>query len=64
MKKMMSVLGAIGLSAAVSAAVNDSLLMFSTKGPDKYGDGSPVLANECYALCYVTDPASFAIKAD
>ena len=64
MKKMMSVLGAIGLSAAVSAAVNDSLLMFSTKGPDKYVDGSPVLANECYALCYVTDPASFAIKAD
>lgn len=64
MKKMMLVFGVIGLSAAVSAAVNDSLLMFSTKGPDKYADGSTVLANECYALCYVTDASTFAIKGD
>lgn len=64
MKKIMLALGVVGLSVAALAAVNDSLLMFSTKGPDKYADGTTVLDGECYALCYVTDAASFAIKAD
>jgi len=64
MKKIMFALGVIGLSVAALAAVNDSLLMFSTPGPDKYADGSAVLDGECYALCYVTDAAAFAIKAD
>ncbi len=64
MKKIMFALGAIGMSVAAVAAVNDSLLMFSTKGPDTYRDGSTVLDGECYALCYVTDPGSFAIKSD
>jgi len=63
MKKIMFALGVIGLSVAAVAAVNDTLLMFSTQGPDKYADGSAVLDGECYALCYVTD-SSFAIKAD
>ncbi len=65
MKKLVLALGVIGLSvAALAAAVNDSLLMFSTVGPDKYADGTTVLDGECYALCYVTDAATFAIKAD
>ena len=64
MKKIMFVLGVIGLSVAAVAAVNDTLLMFSTQGPDKYADGTQVLDGECYALCYVTDAAAFAIKAD
>ena len=64
MKKIMFALGVIGLSVAAVAAVNDTLLMFSTQGPDKYADGTQVLDGECYALCYVTDAAAFAIKAD
>ena len=64
MKKIMFALGVIGLSVAAVAAVNDSLLMFSTQGPDKYSDGTQVLDGECYALCYVTDAGAFAIKAD
>ncbi|MCQ2391810.1 MAG: hypothetical protein MJ240_10335 [Kiritimatiellae bacterium] len=64
MKKIMLALGVVGLSVAALAAVNDSLLMFSTKGPDKYADGTMVLDGECYALCYVTDAEAFAIKAD
>ena len=64
MKKIMFALGVIGLSVAAVAAVNDTLLMFSTQGPDKYLDGTQVLDGECYALCYVTDAAAFAIKGD
>ena len=44
MKKIMFALGVIGLSVAAVAAVNDTLLMFSTQGPDKYADGTQVLA--------------------
>ena len=64
MKKIMFALGVIGLSVAAVAAVNDTLLMFSTQGPDTYLDGTQVLDGECYALCYVTDTATFAIKGD
>ena len=64
MKKIMFFVCAFGVSLATLAAVDDSLLMFSTKGPDKYSDGSDVLAGECYALCYVTDADTFAIKSD
>lgn len=64
MKRIMSVLCACSLSFAAFAAVNDVLLMFSTKGPDRYSDGSDVLAGECYALCYVTDAENFAIRSD
>ena len=64
MKKIMFALGVIGLSVAAVAAVNDTLLMFTTQCPDKYADGTQVLDGECYALCYVTDAAAFAIKGD
>ena len=65
MKKIMFALGVIGLSVAAVAAVNDTLLMFSTQGPDKYSDGkTEVIDGECYALCYVTDAYNFKIKAD
>ena len=64
MKKIILGLGTVCLSFAALAAANDALLTFSTKGPDTYKDGAPVQEGECYALCYVTDPAMFAIKAD
>ncbi len=64
MKKIMLGFGVACLSFAAMAAVDDALLMFSTKGPDKYSNGDDVLAGECYALCYVTDAAAFKIKSD
>jgi len=65
MKKIMFALGVIGLSVAAVAAVNDTLLMFSTQGTDTYADGTTVLDGECYALCYVQPGGSaFEIKAD
>ena len=43
--------------AAVSFAnsVGDARLSFSTKGPDRYADGSVVMDGECYALVWSKD---------
>ena len=63
MKKLMTMLGAAGLAWTACAAVNDTLMTFSTVGPDKYADGTTVLDGECYAL--VWSAGEFAgVKAD
>ena len=41
------------------AAQNDTLLTFSTPGPDKYADGSAVLNGESYAVVWTKDGATF-----
>ncbi|MBO5941530.1 MAG: hypothetical protein J6R18_10095 [Kiritimatiellae bacterium] len=46
----------IGLAIGASAnGVNDAWLSFSTKGPDRYADGSVVMDGECYALIWSED---------
>ena len=53
--------------AAVSAfaGANDSVLTFSSEGPDKYADGTTVLDGECYALVWrPADSTGFAFAAD
>ena len=58
------------LCAALAAglcfsAENDTLISFSTPGPDRYADGTAVRDGECYALVWVKDGAEFAgIAAD
>lgn len=52
MKRLMTMLGVAGLAVASFAAVNDTLLVFSTPGPDKYADQTTVLDGECYALVW------------
>lgn len=65
MKKLMTMIGAVGLAFAASAAVDDALLAFSTVGPDKYADGTTVLDGECYALVWTKNGATFGgIAAD
>ena len=59
MKKLLFV--AMMLAAGIClAAANDTILTFSTQGPDTYGDGSTVLDGERYALVWVKDGAAFA----
>ena len=41
------------------AAQDDTLLTFSTPGPDKYADGSAVLNGESYAVVWTKDGATF-----
>jgi len=46
-------------------AANDTLITFSTPGPDKYADGTTVKDGECYALVWTKTGATFAgIAAD
>ena len=65
MKKLMTMIGAVGLAFAATAAFDDALLAFSTVGPDKYADGTTVLDGECYALVWTKNGATFGgIAAD
>ena len=65
MKKLMTMIGAVGLAFAATAAIDDALLAFSTVGPDKYSDGTTVLDGECYALVRTLPGATFGgIAAD
>ena len=59
MKKLMTMIGAVGLAFAATAAIDDALLAFSTVGPDKYADGTTVLDGECYALVRTLPGATF-----
>lgn len=63
MKKLMTVLCA-GLAFAAMAAVNDTLISFSTPGPDTYKDGTAVQDGECYALVWSADGVFEGVKAD
>ena len=46
----------IGIAFVTFAhSVGDARLSFSTKGPDRYADGSVVLDGECYALVWSKD---------
>ena len=64
MKRLMTMLGVAGLAVASFAAVDDTLISFSTPGPDKYADGTDVLPGECYALVWSQDGNFEGIKAD
>lgn len=50
------------LGGAVPAAVSEDagIIGFSTKGPDRYADGTPVLDGEVYALVWTRNGTTFA----
>ena len=55
----------LSMGLALCAAQNDLLVSFSTKGPDKYADGSVVMDKECYALVWTPkNVESATIAAD
>lgn len=60
---MNKILFAIAVCTSVFAssfgAANDTVLSFSTPGPDRYADGSKVLNGESYALVWTADGATF-----
>lgn len=57
--KALLVAGVVLLGLAAQAA-DDTLLAFSTKGPDRYADGTPVLAGEMYAVVWTKAGSEFA----
>lgn len=46
---------ALCASFVAQAAYDDTMICFSTPGPDKYADGTQVLDGERYALCWSAD---------
>lgn len=58
MKKIVLMVVALAGSLAFAAA-NDTILAFSTKGPDVYKDGSQVLDGEYYAIVWTANGATF-----
>ena len=55
-KKSIAFILSLGIAAVVIAnSVGDARLSFSTKGPDRYADGSVVMDGECYALVWSSD---------
>ena len=63
MKKTITLFAAAMLCGAAFAAANDALITFSTKGPDKYADGTTVLDGECYALVWTPAGSAGAVVA-
>lgn len=59
MKKLMFWLVMAGAVATFGAA-NDLTIMFSSKGPDRYADGTVVKDGECYALVWTKTGTAFA----
>ena len=57
--KVLVIVGALLLGLTAQAA-DDTLLAFSTKGPDRYADGTPVLAGEVYAVVWMRAGSDFA----
>ncbi len=64
MKKLMTLVAALGLAGTGFAAMNDALLAFSTPGTDTYADGTTVADGECYALVWSRDGVFEGFKAD
>ena len=65
MKKTLAFLFAGLLSATAFAGKDNVVITFSTPGPDKYADGSPVEDGEIYALVWTPDDETFeGIGAD
>ena len=60
MKKAIWMLMALFTTASVMAGMNDLLLVYSTKGVDRYEDGTAVCDGECYALVYTRAGYTFA----
>ena len=48
------------MSGVVFAGMEDTVLRFSSPGPDRYADGSVVMDGECYALVWSPKGTAFA----
>ena len=60
MKKILVILAAVAATGAAMAGQDNILATFSTKGPDRYADGTVVKDGESYALVWTKAGATFA----
>jgi len=59
LKRLVSLFGLL-FSGIVFAGMEDTVLRFSSPGPDRYADGSAVVDGECYALVWSPQGQAFA----
>ena len=64
MKKILSIMFSVSLFSLYANSLEDSAIVFSTVGPDKYADGSTVLDGELYALVWTNDGVFEGFSAD
>ena len=60
----MLIAGLVLAVAGMATAAMDTVLTFSTVGPDRYADGTDVVDGESYALVWTADVAGFAMSDD
>ena len=58
--KKLTILAAVSMMVAGAFAALPSYVMFSSTGPDKYADGTPVMDGEVYALVWAKAGSAFA----
>jgi hypothetical protein len=64
MKNILCILTIVSSVALLAGSVEDSAIVFSTKGPDLYSDGTAVLDGESYALVWTKDGVFEGFFAD
>ena len=64
MKKILSIVFSVLFFSLYANSVEDSAIVFSTVGPDRYADGSTVLDGESYALVWTRDGVFEGFSAD
>jgi hypothetical protein len=64
MRNIISILSVVLGFTLLANSVEDSVIVFSTKGPDKYADGTKVLDGESYALVWTKDGVFEGFSAD
>jgi hypothetical protein len=64
MKNILCILTIVSSVALLAGSVEDSAIVFSTKGPDLYSDGTAVLDGESYALVWTKDGVFEGFSAD
>ena len=64
MRKFISIFFSVLFASLHANSVEDSAIVFSTVGPDRYADGSTVLDGESYALVWTRDGVFEGFSAD
>ena len=49
---------------ALANGADDAVVTFSTRGPDRYADGTTVMDGECYALVWSADGVFEGLSAN
>ncbi|MBR4653894.1 MAG: hypothetical protein IKO72_11105 [Kiritimatiellae bacterium] len=64
MKKLATCILALITAFAIADGADDAVVTFSTRGPDRYADGTTVMDGECYALVWSKDGVFEGLSAN